>query len=487
MARLRSPAVPLAAAVTVVLIAFAGRYGYHRDELYFLAAGEHLAWGYADQGPLTPFVAHVMNAIADGSLTVLRVPSALMAGAIVLLTGLLTRELGGSRRAELIAAACTAVGVVFLSVGHLLSTTTFDLLAWTLLTYLVVRAVRRGDDRLFVPAGLVMGLALLNKPLIAFLAAGLLAGVAIAGPRQLIRSPWVWAGAAIALVMWSPWLIWQTDHGWPQVDVSRDIAAGGSTSSEPRWALVPFQVLLVSPFLAPVWIAGLVRLFRDPALHDVRFLAWSWVALVAIFTATGGKPYYLAGLLPLLLAAGAIAVDGWLKRGRRGARRAALIGAFALSVLIGGPIGLPILPVEDVEPVLEANDDVGNTIGWPAFVEDVAKVHSLADGAGWEPRVIFTENYGQAGAIDRYGSEYGLPRAHSGHNAYHEWGPPADAPGGVIVIGEVDRQHFRRCWHALSILPVEGVETDETGTEVWVCGGTARPWSQLWPDLERLG
>ncbi|HEX8054306.1 MAG TPA: glycosyltransferase family 39 protein [Thermoleophilaceae bacterium] len=447
-----------------------------------MEAGRHLAWGYVDQGPLTPLLARAMTELSEGSLTVLRVPSALMCAGMVLLTGMLARELGGTRRAELIAAGCTAVGVVFLTTGHLLSTTTFDLLVWIAVTYLAVRAVRRGEERLWPVAGVVLGLGLLNKPLPAFLAAGLLAGVAIAGPRRLIRSPWVWAGAAIALVMWMPWLVWQADHGWPQAEVSRAIAEGGSTSSEPRWAIVPFQFLLVSPPLAPVWIAGLVRLFRDPVLRDLRFFAWTWVALAIAFMATGGKPYYLAGLLPLLLAAGAGAVDGWLERGRRGARRVALGAAFALSVAIGVPIALPVLPVEDIEPVLAANDDVGNTVGWPGFVDQVAAVYRRVPGA-----VILTSNYGQAGAIDRYGPDLRLPRAYSGHNAYHEWGPPPDRGGLVIVIGEVEREGFRGCTLAHRIETVADLDTEERGTEVWTCRGTARPWSELWPELERFG
>ena len=477
MARWRSPAIPLAAAVAAVLAAFAGRYGYHRDELYFLEAGQHLAWGYADQGPLTPLLARAMHELAGESLTVLRLPAALMAVGLVLLTGLLARELGGGRRAELLAAACAAVGVVFLTTGHLLSTTTFDLLAWTAVTYLVVRALRRGDDRLWPLAGVVLGLGLMNKPLPAFLAVGLLAGVAIAGPRRLIRSPWVWAGAGIAFAMWLPWLVWQTGHGWPQVDVSREIAAGGSTSSEPRWAVLPFQLLLVSPFLAPVWIAGLVRVFRDP---ELRFLGWAWVVLAVVFMATGGKPYYMAGLLPLLLAAGAEPVLAWLGRGRRRARRAALAAAFVLSVAIGGPIALPVLPLDQLDPVLAMNDDVGNTVGWPGFVEQVAEVARREPGA-----VVFTQNYGQAGAVERYGR--GL-RAYSGHNAFHEWGPPPDRQGPVIVVGGgVDRSGFRGCTLARRIEIEAGVDNEEQGTPVWTCRGTVRPWSELWPELERLG
>ena len=250
----------VATGVALVLVIFAGGYGYHRDELYFLAAGHHLAWGYADQGPLTPLLAHMMDVVAPGSLTVLRLPSALMAGATVCVTGLIAFELGARRRAQTIAASCAAVASVLLVVGHLLSTSTFDLLAWSIVTWLVARVIRTRDERLWLLTGVVAGIALLNKPLIAFLLAGLGVGLVTAGPRRLLRSGWLWAGLGIAALLWSPWLIWQASHGWPQLDVSSSIAAGGSASSQPRWALLPFQFLLVSPVLAPVWIAGLVAL-----------------------------------------------------------------------------------------------------------------------------------------------------------------------------------------------------------------------------------
>jgi 4-amino-4-deoxy-L-arabinose transferase-like glycosyltransferase len=290
----------LAGAITLLLVIFAGGYGYHRDELYFLAAGDHLDWGFADQGPLTPLVAHVMYAIAPGSLTVLRVPSALMAAGTVLMTGVIARELGAGRRAQLIATSCAAVASVVLVVGHLLSTSTFDLLAWSVITWLVARVVRTGDERLWPVSGVVAGIALLNKPLIAFLLAALGVGVAIAGPRRLLRSRWLWAGLLITAVLWSPWLVWQAAHGWPQLDVSSAIAAGGSASSQPRWALVPFQLLLVSPVLAPVWLAGLVALTRRSSLRPFRLFAVAWTFLVVVFLATGGKPYYLAGMFPVL-------------------------------------------------------------------------------------------------------------------------------------------------------------------------------------------
>jgi Dolichyl-phosphate-mannose-protein mannosyltransferase len=487
--RVVSRAVPLiAGAVAVILVAFASGYGYHRDELYFIAAGEHLAWGYADQGPLTPLIARAMTEIAPESLTVLRIPSALSAGLTVLVCGLIARELGGRQRAQWIAAACAAVAVLVLFTGHTLSTSTFDLLAWTAVTWLAVRAVRTGDDRLWLAAGVVLGLGLLNKPLPAFLALGLLAGVAIAGPRHLLRNPYVWGGAAIALVLWSPWLIWQADNGWPQIDVSESIAEGGSTSSEPWWAIVPFQPLLFGPLLAPVWIAGLIALFRDRALRDLRFLAWAWVILAIVFMASGGKPYYLAGLTPVLLGAGAVAVDRWLDRGQAGARRALLVGAIALSAVVTAVISLPILPEEDADPVFEVNEDVAETIGWPELAETVAGVaRDLPDP---DRAVVLTVNYGEAGAIDRFGPELGAPPAYSGHNAYWDWGPPPDDAAPVIAVGlrpgELDRD-LRGCSLAAEIDNGNGVDNDEQGAPVVVCERPRRPWPELWPGFRALG
>jgi 4-amino-4-deoxy-L-arabinose transferase-like glycosyltransferase len=462
----------IAAAVVVVLVAFAGGYGPHRDELYFVTAGEHLAWGYADQGPLTPLIARAMSELAPGSLTVLRLPSALMTGATVLLTGLIARELGAGRRAELIATACAAVGVVVLFTGHLLSTSTFDLLCWTAVTWLAVRAVRTGDERLWLVAGVVLGLGLLNKPLPAFLAFGLLAGVLIAGPRRLLRSPYVWAGAAIALVIWAPWLIWQAEHGWPQLDVSREIAGGASASSEPWWAIVPFQVLLISPLLAPVWIAGLVRLFRAEEMRDFRFLAWAWVVLAVVFMVSGGKPYYLAGLFGVLLGAGAVVAEGWVGRG--------LVTAIVLSAVVGAAIALPLLPEDSTDPVIAVNEDVGETIGWPEFTETVAAVYR--PGA-----VILTRNYGEAGAIDRYGGDLGLPRAYSGHNAYGDWGPPPDGSAPVVAVGRGTTDHLRGCRVVARIDNDAGVDNEEQGAPVALCDGPLRPWSQVWDDVRRLG
>jgi hypothetical protein len=287
-------------------------------------------------------------------------------------------------------------------------------------------------------------------------------------------------------LLWSPWLIWQGQHGWPQLEVSSAIASGGSKSSQPRWALIPFQFLLVSPVLAPVWIAGLIALLRLPRLRPFRLFAVAWLVLVIVFLATGGKPYYLAGLFPVLLGAGAIEADAWLQRGSPRVRRGLLGFALASSLLVSTVIALPILPADRAGPAIAANGDVGETIGWPEFTRAIANVYRRVGG----PAIVFTANYGEAGAIDRYGPELGLPPAYSGHNAFAQWGPPPNHVGPVVVVGLSRRtlvKYFAGCRATARVSNAADVDNDERGNHIYRCARARGSWSQNWDALRRLG
>lgn len=473
----------VAGTVVAVLVAFSGRYGYHRDELYFLRAGRDLAWGYPDQPPFTPLIARVMDTLAPGSLVALRLPAALATGAIVVLTALIARELGGGRAAQVLAAGCTAVGSIFVITGHWQATTIYDLLAWTALTLLLTRVLQGGDPRLWMAVGAVAGVGLLNKQLVAFLLFGVAVGVLAVGPREVLRSRWLWAGAALALALWTPHLLWQAGAGWPALEVASSVAGGNSVSAEPPAAFLPFQLLLVSPVLVPIWLAGLHRLWHEPRL---RCLAVAYPVLAAVFLLTGGKPYYLAGLYPLLLAAGAAPTVRWLKRSRR--RTPVLVSGLALSAAVSATIGLPVVPVDRLggSPVLALNEDAGETVGWPALVRTVAGVR---EGLGGEA-VVLTFNYGEAGAIDRFGPALGLPAAYSGHNAYADWGPPPEEDLPVVAVGlrreQLDRW-FAACELAARIDNGVGVDNEEQGAPVHVCRERRRAWADLWPQIRRLG
>ena len=481
----------ISAVVAAALVAVSGRYGYHRDELYFLQAGQHPAFGYLDQPPLTPLLARAASELFGDSLVGLRLASALAAGLVVLLTGLIAREFGGGRGPQALAAGCMAVSSILLVVGHLLSTSTFDLLAWTALSWLVVRALRDGGGA-WLAVGLVAGIGLQNKTLVAFLLAGLSVGLLVAGPRAALRSRWPWAAAGIALVLWTPNLVWQAVHGWPQLELSAAIAAGSSGTSEPRWLFLPFQLVLISPLLVPVWAAGLWRLARDPGLRPYRAFAVAYPLLAAVFLVTGGKPYYLAGLYPVLLAAGAQPTLCWARAGASGARRVLLGLSIGLSAAVAAVLMLPLVPVQHLAatPIVDINYDAGETVGWPAFTRTVARVHGGLPAAERDDAIVLTRNYGQAGAVGRFGAELGLPPAYSGHNSYAEWGPPPETAATTIVIGyERARleQWFGSVEEAARIDNGVGLDNDEQGTPVWICRDRLAPWAQLWPQLRHLG
>lgn len=479
----------VAAAVLVLLLALATRYGYHRDELYFLQAGRHPAWGYPDQPPLTPLVAHLMDTLAPGSLLALRLPSAIAAAAIVVMTGLTAREVGGGRVAQGLAALAVGTGVFFLAIGHLLSTTTFDALAWVAMLWLATRALRTGDERLWLAVGAAAGIGLLNKWQPAFLLGALVIGLAIgSGGRRHLRSPWLWAGCAIALALWLPNLVWQANHDWPQFTLSADVRNEYGTVGG-RIGYVLFQLVLLSPLATVFWVMGLVALLRRRDLIAFRPLAWAFLVLFGVFLVSGGKGYYLGAMYPPLVAVGATVLERRLAD-RPGAV-AALTAAVVLVAAIGAPIALPLLPPGTMSdsPYAGPGDDQLETVGWPRFAEAVATASATIPAGQRGRAVVFTENYGEAGAVARFGPSRGLPPVYSGHNGWAYWGPPPAGAEPVVVAGYdlVDaRRRFIGCRSAARVDNGEGVDNEEQGGAILVCAAPRGGWRADWPRLTHL-
>jgi hypothetical protein len=403
--------------------------------------------------------------------------------ALTVVTGLVARELGADRLGQALAAAVMATGGVALGSGHLLSTTPPSLLAWAVVTGLVLRGLRTGHGLPWLLAGGAAGLGLQANTNVVFLLAAVLAGLLLAGPREPLRTWWPWAGAALAVVLWAPYLVWQAREGWPQLEVSASIAAGESGTSEPRELFLPLQLLLLNPFMAPVWIAGGLRLLRDPALAWCRGLGWCWPVLAAVFLITGGKPYYLSGTMPLLLGAGAPLAITWARR----ARRSAVVLSAGLALWFPAVfVTLPVVPADRfADSAAEANYDLGEQIGWPDLVAQVAAIVERQSG----PVALLTRNYGEAGALDRYGDSYALPQAHSGDMGYWHWGPPPDDVKVVVAVG-FDRATLARVFD--DVAPAGrvdnglGVNNDEQGAPIWVCRGLRYLWVDLWDDFRDL-
>lgn len=477
------PVLAVAGGVAGVLTVLSPRYGFHRDELYFLVAGSHPAWGYVDQPPLTPLIARVATALFGCSPAGLRVPATLACALTVLIVALIARELGGGRAAQVLAALSTAVSGYVLAFGHMLSTTTFDLLAWVVVTWLTLRLLRTRDGRWWPALGVAVGVGTLNKYLIGMLVAGLLAAVLIVGPRDVPRGRPLVAGVVVAVLLAGPNLWWQAAHGWPELTVAGGISADNGPGN--RALFVPMQLAFLSPLLVPVWIAGIWRLWRDPALRFARSLPLAYLLVSVSIVAAGGKPYYVLPLPLVLTAAGCEPLARWA---RGGLRVAVVVTAGVLAAGTSALIALPILPADALAAVNAFNKEQSEEIGWPALTSTVAAQWSTLRAGERSRAVIFTQNYGEAGAIARYGPARGLPRPYSGHMSNADWNPPPDSANGPVLLVYQTGDHatarfFLDCREVARVNTGRGVHNEEQDARVSRCAGTTAPWSVLWPRL----
>lgn len=469
-----------AAAVAVVLTALSGGYGYHRDELYYRMLPPD--WGYVDQPPLTPFLARLTRDLVADEPWALRLPATLCVAVSVLVVAAITRELGGDRLAVTLAAWSYGFATATLMLGHVLLTSTVDLLLWPLLVWIVLRAIR--SPRWWLLAGALGGLVTWNRWLVVVLGLGLVLGLALCGPRPALRQREVVGGLAIAILVAAPNVAYQALNGWPQLEMGEALAA--NNASEVRAELPLMLLILLGPPLLPVWVAGLVALVRRPQWREHRWLAVAFVLLVAFTWLAGAQPHYLMGLLPVVLAAGCVPVSEWMAVHRW--RTALVATGVALNGAVTLVLALPLVPADRLAdtPVPEVGPIVPDSVGWPAYVEQVAAVHARA-GEGDVP--IITSNYGEAGAVDRFGGEWDLPTPVSGQNELWHLGRPPDGADTVVVVGE----QLQSVEHLFGSCRVEaeldngiGVDNEEQGVPVAVCRDPVRPWSRLWDEFAHL-
>ncbi|MDG4824868.1 glycosyltransferase family 39 protein [Asanoa sp. WMMD1127] len=460
-----------------VVAADSNAYGYHRDELYFRLLGERPAWGYVDQPPLTPLLARLMTEVFGDHLWALRIPASLAVVATAILTALFAREVGGRRGAQLLA-ALGAAGVFPLVFGHVLLTASVDLVVVAAVLLCVARALR-GDPRWWLAAGLAVGIGLYNKHLVLLTLVAIGVALAAVGPRRVLASPWLWAGVAVALVVGSPNVIYQITHDWPQLKMAEAIR--DDKGAESRVLFVPFQFVAIGLFFAPVWVAGLVRLWRTPAL---RSLAFAYPVLCVLVLVTGGQPYYTLGLLLALFAAGCPAVVAWAadRRGRR-----VLLGVgVGLNLVVSAVTALALLPVSVLAktPIADINQGTSDQIGWPVYVDQISSVYAGLPAVDRSRAVILTANYGEAGALDRFGS--GLPAVYSGHNELWYRGRPPDDATVVVAVGFGNPLSalFGSCQVALDLDNGVDIPNEEQDNDVRVCRDPVAPWSTLWPRLQ---
>ncbi|GIG88683.1 glycosyltransferase family 39 protein [Plantactinospora endophytica] len=477
----------VAGLVAALLLTTNSGYGYHRDELYFLMLRPD--WGYRDQPPLTPAIARLADTLFGGSLWGLRVPATLFVLAALLLAALLARELGGGALAQTLAALGLGTGAATLIFGHVLLTAGPDLVVWLGIVLCAARALLRDQPRWWLAAGAVLGVGLYNKLLVVLLLVGLGAGLLAVGPRRVLASRWLWAGVALALVVGAPNLVYQFTHELPQADMAGAIA--DNKGAESRSTFVPFQLLLIGPPLAAVWLAGLVGLLRRRPWRPVRALAVAYLTVCVLVLVSGGQPYYTYGLLGALFAAGCVLLEGWLGRGRRRLRATLTGTAFLANVLASAVIALPLLPVGMLgdSPVPGINVTAADSVGWPRYVDQVVRAYDELPPADRAAAVVLTANYGEAGALTRLGADR-LPAIYSGHNELGYYGPPPESATVLVGvgIGEPDElvRYFGGCRLAARLDNGVGVDNEEQGVPVVVCHQRRLSWAEMWPRIRHF-
>lgn len=448
-----APALALANALlhVAVIVAGIGSYGYFRDELYYVACGERLAWGYVDHPPLVALVARLSTELFGTSPLALRILSILAGSAVVLVAGLLARELGGGRFAQAVAALCVVIAPAYLFTFHILSMNAWDVLLWALGAWVLARHLRTGNPRLWLLFGLVAGIGLLNKWSFLFFGFGVLAGLLLTPARRQLLTPWPWLGGALAGLLALPHLLWQIAHGWPTLEFIANATANKNVALAPG-AFLAEQVVQVHPLTLPVWLGGLVFCLAAREGKPFRLLGWAYLGALAVLLAQSSKAYYLAPAYPMLFAAGAAAWERWSDRRSLRWVRAALPALLLLGGAATAPLALPLLPEDTfvryaerlgIEVSAGERHRMGrlpqhfaDMHGWPELVETVAGVYNSLPAAERESCAIFGQNYGEAGAVDLLGDRHGLPDALSAHNNYFLWGPRGATGECLIVLGD---------------------------------------------------
>jgi hypothetical protein len=477
----------IAVAAVAVELLVSGRYGYVRDELYFLAAGHHLAFGYVDQPALTPLLARFSAAASGNTLVGLRVLPALALGLLVVITAGISRMLGAGRAGQLLAALATATCSEYLGAMHELTTTVPDMVAWSAVLYLVVRLLASQDPRWWLAAGAVAGIGLDAKWNIAFLAAALLAGFLLTPQRELLRSRYLLAGAVIAAVLGSPDVIWQAMHGWPNFAVFHALQGEAGANRITYWIA---QAVYTGVLTTPVWVAGLLWSLRSQAARPFRPLALASVIVLVLMFVLGGKPYYPGAVYVFLFAAGSVPLERWLSTrrwlGGRVRGPAAMAAAIVATGAVGALVAIPVLPARALHtaPLQKINYDLGESIAWPRQVALIAREYRSLPAAQQRHTTILTGNYGEAGAIERYGAQFGLPTAYCGANNFWLWGPPPAADTSAVAIN-LDpaflRREFAHVRRVATFTNGLGVSDDEQGTAVYIVSGLRSSWAAAWP------
>jgi hypothetical protein len=491
----------IAAATLLFRLATAGVYGVFVDELYFFACGEHLAWGYVDMPPLTALQAWLARSLFGDSMVAIRLLPALEGAGLVLLVGALTRRLGGGRFAQGLAALATALAPGMMAFYSILSMNAVEPLVWTGMAYALVRVIQ-GEPRWWIAFGTVAGLGLENKDTVLVFGFALVVALLAVPERRLLGNRWFLLGGLVAFLIFLPNLVWMIQHHFPHLEQLANIRRNQRNVELPPLAFIAQQFLFMNPVAAPVWVGGLAWLLGSRPGRSYRALGLAYLVSLSVLIVGHGRTYYLGSAYPMLIAAGGVALEGWLARPRLTWVKPAYA---ALVVASGAALAPMFTPVLEPETYIRYSGAIGmgmpqlehrrasslpqffaDRFGWPEMVETVAKVYRALPPEERARAAIFGQDYGEAGAIDFFGPKLGLPKAIAGHLTYWYWGP-RDYTGEVVIVlrdrREVLERHFDSVEEAAVVSHPYSMRSQNF--TIYVCR-KPKGWTfeEIWPRLK---
>jgi hypothetical protein len=479
-----------------------GRYGYFRDELYFLACSDHLAWGYVDFAPLVALLTRVSRFFLGDSLHAIRTLPAIAQGAQIVITGLLTRELGGKRFAIFLSCLCVLFAPVILGNATRLSMNPFEPLFWMGAVYLLVRAIHRDHPQSLLWCGVLLGFGLENKHSTAFFIVSFTLGLLLTPARRLLATKWFWLAAAVALLIFLPNLIWQYIHDFPTLEALSNVRKTHKNIELPPLPFLRQQIMMLLPISAVVWIPGLCWLFLSAKAKSFRCLAVTYLVFLGVMMKLHGKDYYLAPIYPMLFAAGGVLWEGLLAARPRWVWLKAALPAFIFILgVIAVPLDIPILPPDKIVPYMNAlgikmsrtevqdrgplPQHFGDEFGWEEMVAATANFYNSLPPDLRVKTGILAGTYGDAGAIDFFGPRYGLPKSISPHQNYYLWGP-RQYTGESLILLHYDLEDAQRACQSVQVGPTLNPKygMQEEHYTILLCRNSKLPLRRAWPLLK---
>jgi hypothetical protein len=477
------------------------RYGYFRDELYYIAASKRLAFGYVDFPPFIALITRLVRETLGESLLALHLLPALVGAVLVFLTGWMARQLGANRFGQVLAALATLVAPEFLGVSSLLSMEPFDRLFWVLAICVLILILKYDNPKAWLWFGLIVGLGLTNKVSLLYFSLALVIGLALTPQRKHFRSVWLYLGGVIAIAFLLPYVIWNAANGWPTLEFFANY--GSKVYQASPLEFIVQQILIVHPFTLPLWIMGLVYLFSKKG-EAYRPLAWCYLILMLIFMIQHTKYYFLSPMYPVLFAAGAVFFEEWIQASQRSWLKPAYVGLLIVGGILTAPAAIAILPFQAHVAYLEGGSGArvrgeksdtsilpqhfADRFGWEEMAATVADVYHSLPPEDQANACIFADNYGEAGALEFYGPRYGLPHIISGNNNYYLWGPDDCTGQTLILIGvnlsdaqasfsDVRQAGQTHCDYCMSY---------ENNLPIYVAHGLKIPLEQEWPGTKNF-